>query len=289
MVRSNIRASDRKCQILSETDNRSQFLNLDEFRTLIAEITRAVNERHIAYMSDRVDELTLLRPIDFLAPLSHDRPMVNPTVSSGDDSRDSSYQPKKLSAADKLVDMWTEQSRRLQTFWNMRHEMVLLGSVERGPRPDKTTSNRRPQGQVVPNLIGQYVLVKDDSTPQYKWKRAEILDLIASSDGVIRTASIRLPSRSISRRAIYHLYPIEVELKELRPPYSIFVLKQHPRKRSSGQWKTKSSARSGTTTPTSQVHHVSQGQLCGVRIRPATREVSRKVYVLLHVCRRPVI
>ncbi|KAH7710339.1 Integrase core domain containing protein [Aphelenchoides avenae] len=206
-------------------------------------------------MSDRVDELTLLRPIDFLAPLSHDRPMVNPTVSSGDDSRDSSYQPKKLSAADKLVDMWTEQSRRLQTFWNMRHEMVLLGSVERGPRPDKTTSNRRPQGQVVPNLIGQYVLVKDDSTPQYKWKRAEILDLIASSDGVIRTASIRLPSRSISRRAIYHLYPIEVELKELRPPYSIFVLKQHPRKRSSGQWKTKSSARSGTTTPTSQVHH----------------------------------
>ncbi|KAH7711265.1 Integrase core domain containing protein [Aphelenchoides avenae] len=47
-----------------------KLLSLDEFRTLIAEVTRAVNERPIAYMSERVDEFTLLRPIDFLAPLS---------------------------------------------------------------------------------------------------------------------------------------------------------------------------------------------------------------------------
>ncbi|KAH7705747.1 Pao retrotransposon peptidase family protein [Aphelenchoides avenae] len=199
-----------------------KLLSLDEFRTLIAEVTKAVNERPIAYMSERVDEFTLLRPIDFLAPLSQDRQEVNPLANNTSDARDPSYQPTKLSAVDKMVNMWTEQSQRLHTFWNMWHEMVLLGCLERGTRPDKTTSNRRPKGTDVHHLIGQYVLVKDNNAPQYKWKRAEILDLIESSDGVMRTASIRLPSGTISRRAINHLYPIEVELESRRRETAYF-------------------------------------------------------------------
>ncbi|KAH7723906.1 Pao retrotransposon peptidase family protein [Aphelenchoides avenae] len=188
-------------------------LPLDDFRTLIAEVTRAVNERPIAYMADRVDEFTLLRPIDFLAPLTQDRPVLNPTASlETDDARDQTYRPDRPTAVDRVVDMWTEQARRLETFWSTWHESILLGSLEKGTRPDKTTSNKRPKGQTAHALIGQYVLVKDQSAPQFKWKRAQILDLIESSDGVIRTATIRLPSGTVSRRAINHLYPIDVEL-----------------------------------------------------------------------------
>ncbi|KAH7718166.1 Pao retrotransposon peptidase family protein [Aphelenchoides avenae] len=192
-----------------------KILTLDEFRTLIAEVTRAVNERPIAYMSDKVEDFTLLRPLDFLAPLSQDRPVPNPTPEerSKGDLKDPTYHSKKPSAVDKLVEMWTEQARRLETFWSLWHERILLNSLERGTGPDKTTRNKRPQGRPVDNLIGQYVLVKDDNAPQYKWKRAEILDVIESSDGIIRTASIRLPSGTVSRRAINHLYPIEVELE----------------------------------------------------------------------------
>ncbi|KAH7723308.1 Integrase core domain containing protein [Aphelenchoides avenae] len=189
-------------------------LGLDAFRTLIAEVTRAVNEHPIAYMADRVDEFTLLRPIDFLAPLSQDRPVLNPTTSlEADDARDQTYRPDRPTAVDRIVDMWTEQAQRLQTFWSTWHESILLGSLEKGTRPDRTTSNKRLKGQNAHALIGQYVLVKDENAPQFKWKRAQILELIVSDDGIIRTATIRLPSGTISRRAINHLYPIELEME----------------------------------------------------------------------------
>ena len=126
---------------------------------------------------------------------------MNPTISvETDDARDQTYRPDKPTAVDRVVDMWTEQARRLQTFWSTWHENVLLGSLERGTRPDRTTSNKRPKGQTAHALIGQYVLVKDENASQFKWKRAQILDLIESTDGVIRTATI-------------HLYPIEVEME----------------------------------------------------------------------------
>ena len=165
-------------------------------------------------MADRVEEFTLLRPIDFLAPLSQDRPVLNPITSlETDDARDQTYRPDNPTAVDRVVHMWTEQARRLQTFWSTWHESLLLGSLEKGTRPDKTTSNKRPKGQSARALIGQYVLVKDENAPQFKWKKAQILDLIESSDGIIRTATIRLPSGTISRRAINHLYPIELEME----------------------------------------------------------------------------
>lgn len=55
---------------------------------------------------------------------------------------------------------------------------VSVGSLEKGTQPAKTTGNKRPKGQIAHTFIGQYVLIKDENVPQFKWKRAQILKLI---------------------------------------------------------------------------------------------------------------
>lgn len=63
-------------------------------RILIAEVARAVNERLVAYTADRIEKFTLTRPVDFLGPLSQDRPVYSTTVLEADDARDT-VQPEE--------------------------------------------------------------------------------------------------------------------------------------------------------------------------------------------------
>ncbi|KAH7705034.1 deoxyribonuclease TATDN2 [Aphelenchoides avenae] len=77
----------------------------------------------------------------------------------------------------------------------------------------KRVSNR----QTAHALIGQYVLVKDESAPQFKRKRAQILDLIESSGGVIRTATIRLPSGTVSHTTMNCDSELELDYDEDMP------------------------------------------------------------------------
>ena len=57
---------------------------------------------------------------------------------------------------------------------------------------------------------GEIVIIKEDDVPRSSWKSGKIMRLIQSRDHKIRSAEIQLPSKSIIKRAVNYLYPLEL-------------------------------------------------------------------------------
>ena len=60
------------------------------------------------------------------------------------------------------------------------------------------------------------VLIKEDNKPRGVWKIGRIDSLCNSSDGKVRAAEVCLPNGRHIKRAINHLYPLEVADENLK-------------------------------------------------------------------------
>ncbi|KAH7708453.1 Pao retrotransposon peptidase family protein [Aphelenchoides avenae] len=179
---------------------------------LLAEYDKALKD----YLTTGIFSKFLGRPSHYLShhavikrssSTTRDIPVLNPTTSmKADDARDHTYRPGRPTAVDRVVGMRMEHARRLQTVWSTWHESILLGSLKKGTRPDKTTSNNRPKGQTAHALVGQISSA-----------RAQILVLIESSDGVVRTATIRLHSGTVSHITLDLSDELELDYDEELP------------------------------------------------------------------------
>ena len=65
-----------------------------------------------------------------------------------------------------------------------------------------------------PMAVGDMVILRNDNTRRMFWKLAKVEQLLPSSDGVVRSAKIRVNSEGgkpiTLRRPIQHLIPLEV-------------------------------------------------------------------------------
>ena len=120
-----------------------------------------------------------------------------------DDEADCDFNPK-ISSADSLLHIWKKGLKHLKAFWRVWRDSYLLSLRERTQMKLKTP---RIQASVAAR-VGHVVLIKDDM-PRGCWRVCKIAELIRSSDGNIRSAKIRLPTRKLISRPLNSLYPIE--------------------------------------------------------------------------------
>nr|CAD2179998.1 unnamed protein product [Meloidogyne enterolobii] len=182
---------------------KSTKLNLDEIRTLLAEISKVVNERPVSFRSER-DLIEPLRPIDILLPWKGHAtiPSLNPETMDSD--QEYYPQPNSKINLEKMLLASRKQLEHFRKSW-IRH--YLLSLRERSISFKNSKHCQPPQ-------VGDVVLVFDPDHDRKEWRLALILELFQDQGGTARSAKINMGG-FVTNRAISHLYPIEVnERKE---------------------------------------------------------------------------
>ena len=104
----------------------------------------------------------------------------------------------------KVPQLFTDTEKRREVFWNRFREQYLE-SIKFDNRPSQDRPGLTPkEGDVV---------IMYDKTHKLFWKKAIVLQLIQSEDGVVRKAKVRTNNID-TVKAINHLYPLETRVEE---------------------------------------------------------------------------
>lgn len=177
-------------------------LTFIQLQTILCEIEAVLNSRPLIYPDSDVNSSPILTPAHLLG--------MNPTSGLPTLDPDSYADPDygaKLSSKDKLLSFWKKGEKHLATFWNLWRSHYLLSLRE---RPRVTLRQPHTQAHSTP-VIGAIVHIREDR-PRGSWPLAQIVELIKSSDGEIRSAKVRTAQGTILTRSITHLFPLECDL-----------------------------------------------------------------------------
>jgi hypothetical protein len=182
-------------------------LSLREFTTLVKEIEANINCRPITNFSEQ-EPIRPLRPMDLLLPLG----FKNRDDIDTDKLKDPDYLPKVTSRdkLEKTFDTIEKVIIRFKKFWKDYYFAALREKHKHVER-----------GQLIPR-IGDVVLVFEEKTHPFHWKIAIVEELIPDHNGIIRSAWIKTTTRERIKRAIVHLFPLELEVS--RPQKSSISL-----------------------------------------------------------------
>ena len=110
-----------------------------------------------------------------------------------------------------FLNTWKKGQIQLNTFWNLWRNDYLTSLRERAPY------HKLSRGQIHAHpRVGQVVLIKEDNMPRGVWKIGRIDGLCNSCDGKVWAAEVCLPNGQHIKRAINHLYPLEVADENLK-------------------------------------------------------------------------
>ena len=108
-----------------------------------------------------------------------------------------------------LLNTWKKCQIKLKYFLEPMENLTSLN--ERAPY------HKLSRGQIHAHPgVGQVVLIKEDNMPRGVWKIGRIDSLCNSSDGKVRAAEVCLLNGQHIKRAINHLYPLEVADENLK-------------------------------------------------------------------------
>jgi hypothetical protein len=164
----------------------SKLLRFAELEVLLIEIEGVLNSRPLCRVSDDPADGPPLTPKSFLSPSLQD---FNPEI-------------KYSTSAGALRVLYRHRKRALRIFWD-RWSRTYLRSLRQWRR------KLNPDRPLLPS-IGDIVVVHQDHNNRFKWPRGRIESMIMGRDGVVRAAYVRLPKGSLIRRAVRHLYPLEL-------------------------------------------------------------------------------
>lgn len=162
---------ERLVQIFKNAFRKSigrKILEMDEFNTFIIEIESVMNSRPIAQVSDELDDISILRPIDFIMPYGK---TGIPSEEMEDYETDPNFIPKNINSAEKLVQSWKTHLQKLNTFWELWSTNYLTALRER----DFEARHKQPRikNEHKPK-IGEIVIINDDYLPRGCWKLGKI-------------------------------------------------------------------------------------------------------------------
>ncbi|EYB97787.1 hypothetical protein Y032_0137g2022 [Ancylostoma ceylanicum] len=178
----------------------------DSLTTILTEIEACLNERPLTYQETELDEMTPLRPIDFLQNHLNITYQIDPCQDERDD-------PSFLPAAE-LAQLRTKKEAEaalksscamVDKFWKIWNEAYLTSLREH----HKRYMAQGRSSQVTP-FRGQVVLLQDPVRPRNTWKMGRITALETSCDGQVRQVLLRLPSGNIVKRPINVLMPFKL-------------------------------------------------------------------------------
>ena len=136
-----------------------KLLTLIQMQTLLKEIEAILNSSPLVYVGEDITSSITLTPDYFLS--------LNPQIGIPEIeivTKDEDYDPYE-STAKRLLEMWENGQKLLNTFWKIWYDEYLLSLRE---RMQSNIKCGRIQSAVLPN-VGDVVLVKD-SMPRGCWK-----------------------------------------------------------------------------------------------------------------------
>ena len=175
-------------------------LTMVQLETVVKEVEAVVNSRPLVYVGADFSSGFTITPADFLSL----NPKTGvPSLAEEDRLQDPDFL-SKLGSSQKLLDMWHKGQKHLNTFWKLWFDEYVLSLRE---RTQKHLKAPRTQSSTQPTK-GDVVLLKE-SSPRGTWKLAVVEELISSTDGEIRAATVRTASGKLLNRTLNFLYPLE--------------------------------------------------------------------------------
>lgn len=165
------------------------------FTTLLVEIKHILNSRPITYVSENVNNLRPLRPLDFLMPAANTRSFFHFSNRENDDF------VINESTNDTVMNLWRTSARKLDKFWCSWKRDYLMSLREK----DKSS-----KFIIKTPSVGEVVLIFDENIPRNFWKLGLILKCCLGEDGLCRTALVRLANGRKMLRPVNKLYALEI-------------------------------------------------------------------------------
>uniref|UniRef100_A0A8R1EG34 Integrase catalytic domain-containing protein n=1 Tax=Caenorhabditis japonica TaxID=281687 RepID=A0A8R1EG34_CAEJA len=174
-----------------KTIGRFQFSYV-EVETLLIECEGIINSRPITSNPISISDTEAIRPIDFLLP------RAELSFPNGD-----TLQPgAKITITEKQTRQYLKQmdTTRLH-LWDEFYNELYTGR-------NAPSYKNRAHSTLSPE-VGHIVLVETPKTPRYRWPLGQIMELLPSKDGEIRSVKVKCKNTIIDR-AINQLIPLEV-------------------------------------------------------------------------------
>ncbi|VDK53537.1 unnamed protein product, partial [Cylicostephanus goldi] len=185
--------------------------SFDEMQTIIIEIEACLNSRPLTYQGSTNEELTSIRPIDFIQrDISLTLKLDNNLVEETDDPNFIlPNEQRLLRNRQQVIDALTSSYQQTERFWNVWQHQYLTSLRE----THKRCTPKQRLGQEMPS-IGDVVLVCEPILPRNEWRMARITKVQPGSDGQIREAELITTTRRKIRRPVNLLIPLEIQDKE---------------------------------------------------------------------------
>ncbi|KAK6016912.1 zinc knuckle [Ostertagia ostertagi] len=182
-------------------------MTLWHLQTLISEIEATLNTRPITpVITNSNDEPLALRPIDLICPQF--------TLANVTDSNSVNHAINRLNISDShahLISHYTILRDMLDQFWNSWHRDYLHALAEKAQYKavPRQGSKSRPK-------VGDVVLIKQENINRSAWPLAIITQLHSSSDGSVRSVTLKTGANKTLERSINQLVPLEVNAENGR-------------------------------------------------------------------------
>ncbi|VDL83821.1 unnamed protein product [Nippostrongylus brasiliensis] len=179
----------------------------DHLRTVITEIEACLNSRPLTYQGTDQEELSSIRPVDFLQrdidltlPLEH---LIAPS------DQDASYVPpeeiRTLQTTREVREALKSSYENTERFWRIWREQYLTSLREK----QKTRLTDRRQSKTIPE-VGDIVLVNDPILPRNDWKMARITEVKKGTNDDIREVGLVTSTRRKIRQPVNLITPLEI-------------------------------------------------------------------------------
>ena len=166
-------------------------LKSDELATVLIEVEAIINSRPLVTRGS-LGEGEALTPAHFL------------TLRSKLGLPFSSCHDNDLILSDMLSKVWKAGQKVLDQFWSCWQKEYLTDLRQSSISSAKRAVQREPS-------IGEIVLVRDENLPRGRWKLAVVIQTHTNKDGLVRSATVRLPSGKRVRRPMSLLYPLQTQ------------------------------------------------------------------------------
>ncbi|VDL76635.1 unnamed protein product [Nippostrongylus brasiliensis] len=181
-------------------------LDEDSLRTLLIEIEGCLNNRPLTYQEEDRDEITCIRPIDFI---QKGMDISYAFTENLGQTNDQDYLPpeeaRQLRTRTEVEKALHSSCQAAEKFWRIWTEFYLTSLREhhRYQLKQGRTSVNKPQ-------VGQVVLLQEPFLPRNRWRLARIAEIPVSTDGEIRQVRLSLPNGTKTTRPINLLVPLEI-------------------------------------------------------------------------------
>ncbi|KIH59879.1 zinc knuckle, partial [Ancylostoma duodenale] len=178
----------------------------DDIITFITEVEACLNSRPLTYQESALDDISSIRPIDFI---QKDMNLTFPFEKVSSDEEDKEYLPSDLQNSlktRKQAEETLKSSYQLtERFWKIWENQYILNLREQHQKriSQKQYSTDNPE-------VGSVVLISDPILPRNKWKMARITKTCTSTDGKIREVELVTSTKQKIRRPINLLIPLEL-------------------------------------------------------------------------------